>query len=147
MRVRRMIAMVTAAAALLAVAPVPGVRASDGPGDGQGVPTPTVTGPVGDAGVRGHLFNQSVVPLPNYREDEFYFGGTARALTVPGEAPAPYESRLYVRRPTDAKRFNGVVYVEWLNVTAQQDFDQHWPPAYQMVLREGAAYVGVSAQQ
>ena len=108
---------------------------------------PTVSGPVGNAGIRGHLFNKSVVVLPGYREDEFLFSGTARALTVPGEASAPYKSRLYVRRPANAKDFNGVVYVEWLNVTAQQDFDQHWAPTYQMLVREGAAYVGVSAQQ
>jgi hypothetical protein len=110
------------------------------------VPVPEVQGPVGAAGVRGHHFNRSVVPLPEYREDEFFFGGTARTFTVTPEAAAPYTSRMVVRRPADPKAFNGTVFVEWVNVTAQQDFDQHWPPAYQMIMREGAAYVAVSAQ-
>jgi hypothetical protein len=111
------------------------------------MPVPVVEGPVGNAGVRGHLFNRSVVPLPDYREDEFFFAGTGRALAAPAETKAPFRSRMVVRRPADPKAFNGTVFVEWVNVTAQQDFDQHWPPAYQMIMREGAAYVAVSAQE
>ena len=53
---------------------------------------------------------------------------------------------MVVRRPSNAKDFNGTVFVEWVNVTAQQDFDQHWAPTYQEIMREGAAYVAVSAQ-
>lgn len=111
------------------------------------VPVPTVTGPVGAAGVRGHGWNRSAVPLGSYQEDEFFFGGHARALTAPVASTAPYTSRMVVRRPANPKDFNGTVYVEWVNVTAQQDFDQLWAPTYKELMREGAAFVGVSAQQ
>ena len=136
--------LVVTAVLALTTSAVPTVQASDRPAV---VPIPHVTGPVGSAGVRGHHFNRSVVPLDGYQEDEFFFDGTARTFTTPERTSAPYRSRMVVRRPVDDKAFNGTVYVEWVNVTAQQDFDQHWPPAYQMIMREGAAYVAVSAQQ
>jgi hypothetical protein len=111
------------------------------------VPVPVVTGPIGTAGVRGHAWNRSAVPLGSYQEDEFFFGGTARTFTTATQTTAPYTSRMVVRRPSDPKAFNGTVFVEWVNVTAQQDFDQHWAPTFKEIMREGAAFVGVSAQQ
>ena len=134
---------VTVAVVLASVAG-PAVRAAEEP---PAVPVPAVERPIGAVGVRGHHFNRSVVPLPEYQEDEFFVSGTARTFTTPEQTTAPYRSRMVVRRPADPKAFNGTVFVEWVNVTAQQDFDQHWPPAYKMIMREGAAYVGVSAQE
>jgi hypothetical protein len=53
---------------------------------------------------------------------------------------------MIVRRPVDPSRFRGTVIVEWLNVTNQSDLETSWPVAWQEYFREGAAYVGVSAQ-
>jgi hypothetical protein len=120
------------------------IARADAPG--TGVPVPHVDGPIGSAGVRGHAWNRSAVPLGTYQEDEFFYNGDARTFTTPDQTTASYTSRMVVRRPTDPKAFDGTVFVEWVNVTAQQDFDQHWAPTYKEIMREGAAYVGVSAQ-
>jgi hypothetical protein len=50
-----------------------------------------------------------------------------------------------VRRPVDAKDFNGVVLMEWQNVTAGYDLDALWSPTG--MIREGYAWIGVSAQR
>jgi hypothetical protein len=51
-----------------------------------------------------------------------------------------------VRRPKRAKDFNGIVVVEWFNVTVGQDIDFTFSAMYEHLLREGYAFVGVSAQ-
>lgn len=53
---------------------------------------------------------------------------------------------MIVRRPTDPKRFNGTVVIEWLNVTAGADISVDWGLTRHQVVRDGYAYVGVSAQ-
>jgi hypothetical protein len=99
-----------------------------------------------------------------YVEQEFFFDGTANRYNAPApsggignnaaSAPTadivasgyPYRSRLLVRRPIDPSRFNGVVVVEWLNVTNGYDTDVHWLYQKEFFLRAGYAWVGVSAQ-
>ena len=49
-------------------------------------------------------------------------------------------------RPADAARFNGTVVVEWLNVSGGLDGAAGWIFLHRELMREGAAYVGVSAQ-
>jgi hypothetical protein len=53
---------------------------------------------------------------------------------------------MIVRTPTDPKKFNGTVIVEWLNETAGRDSDPDFGFAHAEFLRDGFAYVGVSAQ-
>jgi hypothetical protein len=55
-------------------------------------------------------------------------------------------TRLLVRAPVDAERFNGTVVVEWFNVAGAQDAGVEWIYAHTELLRSGAAWVGVSAQ-
>jgi hypothetical protein len=59
---------------------------------------------------------------------------------------SPYTTRLIVQRPSDPARFNGTVYVEWLNVSAGIDSAADWGMAHDEMVREGAVWVGVSAQ-
>ena len=71
----------------------------------------------------------------HYREQEYFIAGTATAYQAQGAlnqdgtwsvtpaGTAPYKTRLLVREPTDPKKFNGTVVVEWLNVTAGRDSD------------------------
>ena len=54
---------------------------------------------------------------------------------------------MIVRRPQDPARFSGTVVVEWLNVTIGRDGDPSWGYAAEEIIREGHAWVGVSAQQ
>jgi hypothetical protein len=62
--------------------------------------------------------------------------------TEPAET-APYRSRMYVVRPADPDRFNGIVLVNWQNVTAGVDLGA--PAAYE--LDHGYAWVGITTQR
>jgi hypothetical protein len=94
-----------------------------------------------------------------YEQSEVLLSGTARAfapvtgtLTTDGEwkvAPtdtAPYTTRLVVYRPIKAKRFDGTVLVEWLNVSGGVDADPDWTQTHNELVRAGTVWVGVSAQ-
>jgi hypothetical protein len=50
-------------------------------------------------------------------------------------------------RPIDPGRFNGTVVVEWLNVSGGVDAGPDWILAHNELVREGFAWVGVSAQK
>jgi hypothetical protein len=52
-----------------------------------------------------------------------------------------------VYRPVDAKDFNGTVIVEWNNVSAGLDSSPIWLAAHDELIREGYAWVGVTAQR
>jgi hypothetical protein len=95
--------------------------------------------------------------LPSgYVEQEFFASGTASAFdgvsepldgrwTIEPATAAAYETRILVRRPADPRRFNGIVVVEWLNVTAGES-DPDWGYLNPELADAGYAYVGVSAQ-
>src|SRR5207253_1377316 len=61
-------------------------------------------------------------------------------------ATAPYKVRLLIRRPANAAKFNGIVVVEWLNVTAQVEGAADYMQMEEELVREGYAWVGVGAQ-
>ena len=63
------------------------------------------------------------------------------------DTPAPFTTRLVVRRPADPADFNGTVVVEWLNVSAGRDSDPDFGFLADVLLPEGFAYVSVSAQR
>ena len=50
-------------------------------------------------------------------------------------------------RPVDAKDFNGTVMVEWHNVSSGLDARARLDVAHDELIREGDAWVGVTAQQ
>jgi hypothetical protein len=119
---------------------------------------PTISGPIVGApsGVATTTFDLSQI---GYQQAEFFISGTAGSYTstdplgtdgrwsVTPSATAAYTTRLIVYRPADPRRFNGTVYVEWLNVSTGGDFAADWLYAHDEVAKEGAAYVLVSAQQ
>ncbi len=64
-----------------------------------------------------------------YEEKEYFASGTASAFKAKSEpsdgkwssrptTTASYRTRIIVRRPADAAKFNGTVVVEWMNVSA-----------------------------
>jgi alpha/beta hydrolase family protein len=119
------------------------------PGLGRAsVPNPVVEGPIGVTGVRGRAWNTSLYDITpyGYTEQEYFFSGAAHSLAATSPLPAPYKSRMLVKRPVDASKFNGTVVVEWLNVTGAADLETLWPVAWEYLVRNGFAYVGVSAQ-
>ena len=116
----------------------------------------TVSGPVpGKITLSRGTFDQSP---PGYVVEEFFLSGDASGYAVPGvsgsdgkwkaqvSSSAPYKTRLVVVRPAPDK-FNGVVVVEWLNVTAGADGGPDWGMMHREMIRKGYAYVAVSAQK
>jgi hypothetical protein len=125
------------------------------------IPTNTiVTGPVTD-GRHGWPFSLPLTDLASvgYVAEEFILDGTAAAyeaepgtgLTVEGEwrvrpsRTAPFRTRVLVVRPVDGARFNGVVHVNWQNVTA--GFELGIADLESDQFLDGFAWVGVSAQR
>lgn len=89
-----------------------------------------------------------------YQESEFFLQGEANRYRIKDnmkdaqviDSGNPYTTRVLVRRPTDPARFNGTVIVEWLNVTLDQDVDFVFGATRELLVRDGYAWVGISAQ-
>src|SRR5262250_2389175 len=154
MRVRRgnrsLLPVVTACVALLlsgtaarASAARPGVSPASG---GGGVPV-----------VPG--FTSFDPALVGYERSEVFISGTANAYAMTAPAvndgkytavvmsTAPYTTRAVVMRPIHRRRFNGTVVVEWLNVSGGADAGPGCMLGHNELVREGFAWVGVSAQK
>jgi hypothetical protein len=97
-------------------------------------------------------------PPAGYVVEEHFISGTAKSwrLAAGADLPrgkieasgeAPYTTRIVVIRPTDPKKFNGTVLVEWLNVSVGADGSPEWTYLHREMARRGYAYVGVSAQR
>lgn len=99
-----------------------------------------------------------------YVGEEWFLSSTAHAYALEGERHpgkrhpngewqarraerAPFKTRLVVRRPRDPSRFNGTVVLEWLNVSGGIDACPDWLFLHRHLMREGAAWVGVSVQK
>jgi hypothetical protein len=98
------------------------------------------------------------VASKGYVTEEFFASGTASAFeasaplgpdgrwsVTPGST-APYGTRFVVRRPADPAGFNGTVLVEWFNVSGGLEASPDWTYLGPEIVRDGYAYVGVSAQ-
>jgi hypothetical protein len=130
-------------------------------GTAAAAPGVTVTPePVGSSIFNGTLqgsgFDLSQV---GYESSQYFISGTANSyvsvnpLTSDGKwnvttgASAPYTTRIAVYRPIDPRKFNGTVVVEWLNVSGGVDDSPDWTLTHNELVREGFAWVGVSAQK
>lgn len=111
------------------------------------VSSPMITGPIGDAGIKGHALWDSWYDLSamGYVEEEYFVSGTAKSYPA-GSPDATYTTRVIVRRPASPAKFNGTVILDWVNVTAQFENAVDTLEAHQLFHREGFAYVHVSAQ-
>jgi Alpha/beta hydrolase domain len=122
------------------------------------VPSPSIEGPITNPGtpfVAATTFDLAQV---GYEEAEYFISGTARAYvnsaplgtdgrwSVTTGETAAYKTRILVYRPTNPKKFSGTVVVEWLNVSGGVDAAPDWVQGHVELLREGLAWVGVSAQ-
>ncbi|MCH1600042.1 MAG: hypothetical protein L7S70_06635, partial [Pseudomonadales bacterium] len=123
------------------------------------VPPAMIEGPIA-AEAPGHpsrngIYSASALDLDayDYIEEEFFISGSGNTYSQPDLATGaiesgghPYETRLVVRRPSEDD-FNGIVIVEWINVTGGPDKDIDWWQSGEHFMRNGYAYVVVSAQQ
>ena len=121
---------------------------------------PTVTPATGGGGVAVVPgFTQFDPAVVGYEQSEVFLSGMASAYqptaplgtdgkySVAETSTATYTTRAVVMRPTDPDRFNGTVVVEWLNVSGGVDAGPDWILAHNELVREGFAWVGVSAQK
>ena len=117
---------------------------------------PVVSGPV--EGGKGWIFGSPIDDLRErgYVMEEYFLDGTALSyqpvagseLGIDGlwdvelAEEAAYKTRAYVVRPADPADFNGIVLVNWQNVTIGVDFGM--PDLEQ--LEHGYAWVGITTQ-
>jgi hypothetical protein len=120
----------------------------------------TVTGPV-EGGAHGRPFGAleaADLAAARVTETEWFFAGSATSYDKDGTwgvdgvwnvkpaRTAPYKVRMLVRRPSDPARFNGVLIVEWLNVTAMQEGAADYTQMKEEIERGGYAWAGIGAQ-
>jgi len=129
--------------------------------DRVSLPAPTVTGPIALTNKppnpeHGYPFNPTYLDLAakGYVEEEFFIEGTANRYKHDGDATGsvidsghPYKTRVVVRRPVSAKKFNGTAIVEWTNVTGSRDLEMDWFQSADHFVSAGYAWIGVSAQR
>ena len=113
------------------------------------------------APVGGHFLDRGAqIAAAGYTDREFWLSGLAKtyraASTLRSDgrwsatvasSSTPYQTPMLVRRPTDPARFNGIVIVEWLNVSSGYVLDIDWIMAREEFLRQGYAYVGLTNQK
>jgi len=122
------------------------------------VTVPTVVPATGGGGKAFIAQGTTDLSAAGYEQTEFFISGTAtayqsaEALTVDGNwsvdpaTTAAYKTRAIVRRPTDPANFNGNVIIEWLNVSGGLDAAPDWTYTHVELIRQGYAWVGLSAQ-
>src|SRR5262249_27551688 len=129
------------------------------------VPSPAIEGPI--ASPAGAFIGSPAIIDPRgrldlsqvgYEQQEYFISGMASAYTSTGPlgddgmwsvapgATAEYKTRIIVYRPTNPKKFSGTVIVEWLNVSGGVEANPDWTQTHVEIIRQGAAWVGVSAQ-
>ena len=125
---------------------------------GAAAASPSVTPATGGVPVLPGFtsFDPAVV---GYEQSEVFLSGTASAYepaapfgtdgkySVAATSTAPYTTRAVVMRPINPRRFNGTVFVEWLNVSGGADAGPDWTLGHNELVREGDVWVGVSAQK
>ncbi|WP_051218399.1 alpha/beta hydrolase domain-containing protein [Nocardioides insulae] len=150
-------------AALLLTGTTGPTAATPSPPEGRSaasVPTPEVVGPLPagdpDDGGRNHPFLATDYDLAGhgYVEEEFLISGEATSYAADGVGDASvrseghdYTTRIVVRRPSRPSAFNGTVIAEWYNVSNQWDQEVDWFQTHEHLVRQGYAWVGVSAQR
>ena len=114
---------------------------------GQTPPSDLVVTPATSGG-RPSAFHASVNDLKGrgFVEQEFFIAGTVQPPPSTTGPTQNYKTRVLVRRPVERSRFNGTVVVEWLNVALGHDLELGWPMFGEMIMRDGYAWVGISAQ-
>ncbi|MCB7135692.1 alpha/beta hydrolase domain-containing protein [Cellulosimicrobium marinum] len=149
---RRPLALAAAGALLLSGLALP---ASAAVPDAEVVGPVPATSAVGDP-AHGYPFLATDYDLAGhgYVEEEFFLSGEATRYQADGLTDATvlstgheYRTRIVVRRPVDQAAFNGTVIAEWYNVSNQWDQEVDWFQTHEHLVREGYAWVGISAQR
>ncbi len=154
---RRLVALVAAALLTTGLTTVLGAGSATAT-----AASPTVAPLTGGAGIPAPSnLNGFDLGSVGYQQSEVTLSGIANAYTPSGPlvtdgkwtvAPtnppttASYTTRAVTYRPIDPTKFNGTVIVEWLNVSGGVDANPDWTLTHNELIRDGFAWVGVSAQ-
>jgi hypothetical protein len=125
------------------------------------LPAVTVTGPIASTTplrdpAHGYPYNATPIDLAKqgYVEEEFFLEGQANSYITPAgrtgtvkDSGHAFKTRIVVRRPKAASKFNGTVIVEWYNVSQGHDGEYDWFQSAEHIIRSGYAWVGVSNQR
>ena len=125
------------------------------------LPSVTVSGPIAVSTAlrdlaHGYPYNATPMDLAKrgYVEEEFFIEGKANSYnTVAGQTGTlkdsdhAFKTRIVVRRPKSASKFNGTVIVEWYNVSQGHDGEYDWFQSAEHIVGAGYAWVGVSNQR
>ena len=106
------------------------------------------------------LDRSSQVATAGYTDREFWISGLAKTYRASStlrsdgkwsasvaSSSTPYQTVMLVRKPSDPAKFNGIVIVEWLNVSSGYILDIDWAMSKEEFLRAGYAYVGLTNQK
>jgi hypothetical protein len=108
-----------------------------------------------------HFLDRSAqISTAGYTDREFWISGLAKTYRASSSlgsdgkwnayvysSNTPYQTVALVRRPADPAKFNGIVIVEWLNVSSGYILDVDWAMGKEEFLRQGYAYVGLTNQK
>jgi hypothetical protein len=124
----------------------------------SGAAEPTIEGPV--AGTPSLASTNFDLASVGYEHAEYFLSGTATAYTsatpLSSDGKWTRQTGHELRHkdphgrftgPIDSKKFNGTRIAEWNNVSTGLDSAPIWLAAHDELIREGDAWVGVSAQQ
>lgn len=120
-------------------------------------PAVDVSGPV-TGGDKGWIYRSPVLDLEKlgYVLEEYFVSGTAQAYRMAEGASAgpdgvwqteaadtrPFTTRVFILRPADPAKYNGVLLAHWQNVSA--GYENGYPTGDEIF--KGYAWMGVSAQ-
>jgi len=154
-RLRHAVAVISSTALITGAAIVGSGPAGADPR--SAVPVPTVeripggkifTGALQKLRARGYVESEYTVTVRQPQVYAYVGDSTrVRAKPAPTSPQGRYRSRIIVRAPKDPAAFNGRVLVEMMNTTANVDLDISWQQAYDYLMRDGWAYVGITVQQ
>jgi hypothetical protein len=120
---------------------------------------PKIIGPMPATASPGHpsrnypyFTTTHLVAKQDYAEEEFhveglaieYAGDAGQTATIAPDGPYAYKTRLIVRRPRSAGRFNGTVILEVINTAAGRDIENDWYWSHEHLMRRGFVHIGVS---
>ena len=120
-------------------------------------PVPRVAGPIPVTATSRPLLAAADTQTPldlkarGYVEEEFFISGTANvydwastgAVSVRSSG-APYTTRILMRRPIDASRFSGTVWVDMLSPARGYDFEENWGTTNYYMMDHGDASIGIT---
>tara|TARA_R110001606_G_scaffold84767_2_gene192605 strand:- start:1098 stop:2555 length:1458 start_codon:yes stop_codon:yes gene_type:complete len=120
-------------------------------------PTISVSGPI-EGGSKGWIYRSPVLDLDElgYVMEEYFVSGTANSFELmPGSEAnfdgdwdtriadqRPFTTRVFILRPADPRKYNGVLLAHWQNVSA--GFENGFPSGDEIF--SGYAWMGISAQ-